>query len=114
MSQGLNNTNTELVKTMDTIIKQKNEIQVIIEKEEEEKRKLEEQMRSLSERLDVINNGLGKKYQTRDEYDRTINETQSAFNKILESSQTLLHVLKKEGSGLYKKKQQITGNDKYS
>ena len=86
MSQGLNNTNTELVKTMDTIIKQKNEIQSVIDREEEEKKKLEDQMRSLSERLDILNGGLGKKYQTRDEYDRTINETQSAFNKILESS----------------------------
>ena len=43
-------------------------------------------MRSLSERLDHINNGLEKKYTTRNEYDKTINETQSAFNKILESS----------------------------
>ena len=60
---------------MDTIIKQKNEIQVIIDREEEEKRKLEEQMRSLSERLDIINAGLGKKYSTRDDYDKTINET---------------------------------------
>ena len=43
-------------------------------------------MRSLAERLDVINAGLSKKYSVRDDYDKTINETQSAFNKILESS----------------------------
>ena len=43
-------------------------------------------MRSLAERLDTLNGSLGKKYHTRNEYDKTINETQSAFNKILESS----------------------------
>tara|TARA_B110000285_G_scaffold28418_1_gene28449 strand:- start:259 stop:468 length:210 start_codon:yes stop_codon:yes gene_type:complete len=69
-------------------------------------------MRSLAERLDVLNGSLNKKYHTRDEYDKTINETQSAFNKILESSQTLLHVLKKEGAQLYKKKVNVLGDTK--
>ena len=41
---------------------------------------------------------LDKKKATRNEYETTLGETQKAFNKILESSQTLLHVLKKEGS----------------
>ena len=86
MSTGLNNTNTELVKMMDGIIKQKNEIQSLIDTEEEEKRQIEEQMRALSERLSILDTSLGKKYHTRNEYDKTINETQSAFNKILESS----------------------------
>ena len=86
MSSGLNNTNTELVKMMDGIIKQKNEIQGLIDQEEDEKRQIEEQMRSLAERLDTLNGSLQKKHHTRSEYDKTINETQSAFNKILESS----------------------------
>jgi hypothetical protein len=42
MSSGLNNTNTELVKMMDGIIKQKNEIQGLIDQEEDEKRQIEE------------------------------------------------------------------------
>ena len=69
-------------------------------------------MRQLHERLEQINSGLEKKYATRADYDKTINETQSAFNKILESSQTLLHVLKKEGTQLYKKKTAVIGNDR--
>ena len=55
-------------------------------------------MRALSDRLESINGSLAKKYSTRNEYTKTIDETSSAFNKILESSQTLLHVLKKEGA----------------
>ena len=55
-------------------------------------------MKDLADRLEVIDGSLAKKYVTRNEYDKTIDETESAFSKILESSQTLLHVLKKEGS----------------
>lgn len=37
------------------------------------------------------------------EYDRTVQETEAAYMKILESSQTLLHVLKRETVSLSKK-----------
>lgn len=60
----------------------------------------------LSLRLQELNESLGKKYNTRNEFDKTISETENAFMKILESSQTLLHVLKKEGASLNKKKAQ--------
>ena len=71
-SANLNNTNTELVKMMDSITQQKNEIQQLINQEEEEKRQIEEQMRSLAERLDYINQSLARKYSTRNEYEKTI------------------------------------------
>ena len=61
-------------------------------------------MKSLAARLEIIDAALAKKYATRNDYDKTIGETQSAFDKIQESSQTLLHVLKKEGAQLAKKK----------
>ena len=66
-------------------------------------------MRALSDRLESLNGSLARKYATRNEYQKTIDETQSAFNKILESSQTLLHVLKKEGAQLTKKKANVVG-----
>jgi Sjoegren syndrome nuclear autoantigen 1 len=43
--------------------------------------------------------------QARLEFDQTIQETEAAYMKILESSQTLLGVLKRESSTLTKKKQ---------
>ena len=82
----MNNTNSELVKMMEGISNQRDEIQGQINQEEEEKRAIDEQMMALSERRDIINNSLAKKYATRNEYQKTIDETQSAFNKILESS----------------------------
>ena len=74
MSQGqhLNNTNSELVKMMDNITSQKNEIQDLINQEEDEKRQIEEQMKALADRLETIDNSLAKKYVTRNEYDKTI------------------------------------------
>ena len=71
----LNNTNTELVKMMEGINKQRTEIQDLINQEEEEKRQIEEQMKSLADRLEDINGSLAKKYATRNEYDKTIQET---------------------------------------
>jgi len=38
-------------------------------------------------------------------YDKTIQETEAAYAKIMESSQTLLHVLKRESVNLTKKRQ---------
>lgn len=65
---------------------------------------IESEIASLTERLNQLTDALVKKYEARDEFDRTITETEQAFLKILESSQTLLHVLKKEDSQLTKKK----------
>ena len=42
--------------------------------------------------------------QARNEFDQTISETEAAYMKILESSQTLLSVLKREAVNLQKKK----------
>ena len=42
---------------------------------------------------------------SRNEYDKTISETEAAYLKIMESSQTLLTVLKRETVTLTKKQQ---------
>ena len=42
---------------------------------------------------------------SRNEYDKTIQETEAAYLKILESSQTLLTVLKRESVNISKKRQ---------
>lgn len=43
--------------------------------------------------------------ETKNEYDKVISETEAAYLKILESSQTLLTVLKREAVNISKKKQ---------
>ena len=55
--------------------------QILIE--EEEKSKIQNDIRILTERLSKINEGLAKKISTRNEYDKTISETEAAYMKVL-------------------------------
>ncbi len=59
-SQGasLQNYNTELIKMLENIKESREEVQVEIENEENEKRQIEEQMRIFSIRLQEINESL--------------------------------------------------------
>lgn len=50
----------------------------------------------MSERLARLNDSLARKLAQRAEFDRVIAEAETAYTKILESSQILLTVLKKE------------------
>ena len=67
----------------------------------------------LTEQLHRINESLAQKVQARNEYDTTIQETEAAYMKILESSQTLLHVLKRETVNLVKRKQSSSAPEGY-
>eukprot|EP00466_Bigelowiella_natans_P003094 jgi/Bigna1/36200/e_gw1.13.191.1 len=66
---------------------------------------LREKRETLNKELQRINERLAKKTSARNDFDMTIQETEGAYMKILESSQTLLHVLKRESVNLSKKKQ---------
>merc|ERR1711998_46107 len=101
----LQNYNNELVKCIEDLREKREEINRQILKEEEEKAKIQKDLSILTERLSKINETLSRKVQARNEYDKTIQETEAAYMKILESSQTLLHVLKRETVNLTKKKQ---------
>ena len=62
-----------------------------------------EQIASLTKQLEVVNDTLVKNTKAKEKYEQTIQETEAAYMKILESSQTLLHVLKREQSKISKK-----------
>ena len=101
----LQNYNNELVKCIEDLRGKREEINKQILKDEEEKAKIQRDLSTLTDRLSKINETLARKIQARNEYDRTIQETEAAYMKILESSQTLLQVLKRETVTLVKKKQ---------
>lgn len=94
--QGLNN---EMVGCIEELRRKREEICDQILVEQEEKVKIQNDLHILSERLGRVSDNLTQKMATRDEFDRTIAETESAYGKILESSQTLLTVLKRETKG---------------
>ncbi|KAF4743342.1 syndrome nuclear autoantigen 1 [Perkinsus olseni] len=99
------NYNSELVKCIEDLREKREELNRQILKEEEDKGKIQKELAVLTDRLQRINESLVRKTQARNEYDKTIQETEAAYMKILESSQTLLHVLKRESVNLTKKKQ---------
>eukprot|EP01040_Poterioochromonas_malhamensis_P023519 gene23519-28872_t len=104
-SQGasLQNYNNELVKCIEDLRDRRETINREILNDEAAKSKIQQDLALLTKRLAEINEDLAKKITTRNEYDRTIQETEAAYMKILESSQTLLQVLKRETNNLGKK-----------
>ena len=60
----------------------RDELQKQIINEEEEKAKIQNDIRILSERLAKINESLAKKIASRNEYDKTIAETEAAYMKV--------------------------------
>ncbi|CAF0914864.1 unnamed protein product [Brachionus calyciflorus] len=98
----LQNYNNELVKCIEDLCSKRDDLQRQIMVEEEEKHKLQNDIRVLSEKLAKVNESLAKKISARNEFDKTIAETEGAYMKILESSQTLLNVLKRESNSLKK------------
>ncbi|NXS67997.1 SSNA1 protein, partial [Pandion haliaetus] len=67
-----------------------------IREEEAERSRLQGRIGALTERLARTTESLARHLAARGELDRTIAETEAAYGKILESSQTLLDVLKGE------------------
>ena len=105
-SQGssLQNYNNELVACIDDLRSKREEVNRSILRDEEEKAKIQKELTTMTERLSRINEDLARKMQARNEFDQTIQETEAAYMKILESSQTLLNVLKREAINLQKKR----------
>ncbi len=96
--------NNELVQCIEELRERREEVNQQIIKEEEEQAKIKNDIRILQERLTRVNESLTRKIAARNEYDKTVQETEAAYMKILESSQTLLHVLKRETVQLAKRK----------
>lgn len=50
--------------------------------QEEEKAKVQNELRILTERLNRLNDSLQRKIQARQEYEKTLQETEGAYNKV--------------------------------
>jgi Sjoegren syndrome nuclear autoantigen 1 len=92
------------VACIEDLREKREEVNRSILRDEEDKAKIQKELTSLTEKLSRINEDLARKMQARNEFDQTIQETEAAYMKILESSQTLLSVLKREAINLQKKR----------
>ncbi|NXP11662.1 SSNA1 protein, partial [Thinocorus orbignyianus] len=75
---------------------QREELSGRIREEELERDRLQGRLWALTQRLARTSESLARNLVARGELDRTIAETEAAYSKILESSQTLLDALKEE------------------
>lgn len=103
METTLENYDCELVRCIHVLKSKRDEVHQQILREEEDRVKIQRELKILNERLQRLNDSLVMKTQARTEYDKTIAETEAAYSKILESAQTLVHVLKRESTLLDKK-----------
>ena len=78
----LQNYNNELVKCIEDLCTKRDDLQRQIIVEEEEKYKLQNDIRILSEKLAKVNEALAKKITARNEFDKTIAETEAAYMKV--------------------------------
>ena len=60
----------------------RDELHKVILEEEEEKRKIQNDIRILTERLAKVNQSLSNKVASRNEFDKTIAETEAAYMKV--------------------------------
>lgn len=102
-AEGRQNYNAELLKSIEDVREKREELTRQIEKDEANKVEIQNELSILTDRLTKLNENLARKIQTRNEYNKIIQETEAAYIKILESSQTLLDVLKRESHSLDKK-----------
>ena len=92
--------NIELVKTVEELKRRQQVLAEETAREERQRQQLERQAAELKIQLDRCTASLNHKQQLSREYDRIIGEAEGAYQKILESSQALLSVVKRETSHL--------------
>ncbi|XP_008322505.1 microtubule nucleation factor SSNA1 [Cynoglossus semilaevis] len=94
--------NNELAKCIEDLRFKREELNRQIKQEEEEKERLQHDIRLLTEKLSRVNESLAQKQAARATFDQTLAESEAAYTKILESSQSLLSVLKQQTGNLSK------------
>lgn len=104
----LQNFNSELEKSLISIKERSSNVLAEINREEQQKHVLEEQITSIKNELFLINQVLENKYELKNEYEKVLFNSETAFKKILENSKTLLSIIKKDENIIKKK---ICDND---
>ncbi|BES88374.1 Sjogren syndrome nuclear autoantigen 1 [Nesidiocoris tenuis] len=88
--------NQELVKCIEQIKLKRCEIAIEVEQEEIIRHDLEKQIRELQTKLDAVNASISHKVELKNNYDRAVKESESAYMKILESSEILLDKVRRD------------------
>ena len=93
----------DMIKRIENLRDKREDMNRQISKQEQDKKELERELSVLTDKMNTLNTELTRNVVLRNEYNRTIQETEGAYMKILQSSQTLLHVLNRETNTLTNK-----------
>ena len=74
-----------------------------MKKDNDEKSEINQNMDKLSQELEELNNALQYKEELKKEFDKVIANTEKAYFKLLDGSQTLLAILKRDEASLERK-----------
>ena len=74
-----------------------------MKKANDEKIEINQNMDKLSQELEELNNALQYKEELKKEFDKVIANTEKAYFKLLDGSQTLLAILKRDDASLERK-----------
>eukprot|EP00484_Ammonia_sp_Unknown_P024881 CAMPEP_0197037594 /NCGR_PEP_ID=MMETSP1384-20130603/14763_1 /TAXON_ID=29189 /ORGANISM="Ammonia sp." /LENGTH=90 /DNA_ID=CAMNT_0042467915 /DNA_START=47 /DNA_END=316 /DNA_ORIENTATION=+ len=85
-ASSLQNYNSDLVNCLQELRQKRDVVQKEIMGEEREKNRVQKQLAELTEQLHRLNDSISHKTHSRNDYDKTIQETEAAYIKILESS----------------------------
>ena len=99
----MQNYNTELVKSLEGIRERRENLLIDMKKDNEEKNEIVQTIEKLSQELEELNATLLQKEEIKNNYDKVISNTEIAYYKLLEGSQTLLAILKRDEANLQKK-----------
>ena len=99
----LQNYNSELVKSLEGIRERRENLLIDMKKDTENKNEIEQTLEKLSQDLEELNANLIQKEEIKNEYDKVISNTELAYYKLLEGSQTLLAILQRDEASLQKK-----------
>ena len=93
---------TQVVSILKNLKSRHYEIEQILGQKDNEKNAIMEDINILTQRLKMLEKSISKKKNFYEGYDKTLKDAENAFNKITESTKTLLSVVKKENANLAK------------
>jgi len=91
------------VKSLEGIRERRENLLIDMKKDTEAKNEIVQTMDKLTQELEELNATLIQKEEIKNEFDKVISNTEMAYYKLLEGSQTLLAILKRDEASLQKK-----------
>lgn len=82
----LQNYNNELVTSIADLEDKRDELNMLILKDEEERAKIQADLAKLNDRLERVNESRAAKAKARDEYEQAIQDSKAAYMKVVGSS----------------------------